>query len=229
MRKGRALPATGLVVLTIVCGLFGLPGSSEQTARGDDAAAPAAHATEPHSDEHHGSAAGHALPGPITTSKMDVDLALWSVVTFVVFLAVLTRFAWKPLTAALDERETKVRQDILAAEASRKQAEQMLSDHAKKLADVQNEVREMLAEARRDADRARTELVSAAQAEADSLRQRALADIERARDQALDELFATMASTVSRAAEQVVGRSLTGDDHDRLVRDAVGQFAVPHA
>jgi hypothetical protein len=32
------------------------------------------------------------------------DLALWSAVTFVIFLILLGRFAWKPLIHALDER-----------------------------------------------------------------------------------------------------------------------------
>src|SRR5579862_887309 len=76
------------------------------------------------------------------------DLALWSAVTFLIFLFMLGRFAWKPLVAALDEREGKIHGDISAAESARIKAEQMLAEHAQKLAKVQEEVREILAEAR---------------------------------------------------------------------------------
>ena len=51
-----------------------------------------------------------------------------------------------------------------------------------------------------------------------------MTDIERARDQALDELFSRMSETVAQATEYVVGRSLTGDDQDRLIEEALSQF-----
>ena len=54
---------------------------------------------------------------------------------------------------------------------------------------------------------------------------RAIAEINRAKDQALDELFSTLAKQVSQATEQVVGRALTGADQERLIQDALQQFA----
>jgi F-type H+-transporting ATPase subunit b len=50
-------------------------------------------------------------------------------------------------------------------------------------------------------------------------------EIERARDQALDDLFAHMGRCVSQATEQVIGRSLTGPDHERLIEEALKGFA----
>jgi F-type H+-transporting ATPase subunit b len=50
-------------------------------------------------------------------------------------------------------------------------------------------------------------------------------DIERARDQAMDELFAHMGRVVSEATEQVIGRALTGADNDRLIDEALSGFA----
>ena len=101
----------------------------------------------------------------------------------------------------------------------------MLAEHAAKLDSVQDDVRAILAEARRDADHAKNEIVAAAQKEAEANRQRAIVDIERARDQALDELFFQMGKSVRLATEQVIGRALTGADNDRLIEEALNTFA----
>jgi F-type H+-transporting ATPase subunit b len=152
------------------------------------------------------------------------DLAFWSLVTFVIFIGLLGRFAWKPLIAALDKRESRIRDDISAAENARIKAEQMLAEHAKSLAKVQDEVRALLAQGRQDAERAKQEIISEAQKEAEASKQRALHEIGRARDAALKDLFDVMASQVAQATEHVLGRSLSGGDQDRLIDEALAQF-----
>ena len=164
-------------------------------------------------------------PGPMTATEQDVDLAIWSLITFCVFVFVLKKYAWGPLIGGLDKREGGVLDNIAAAEAARIKAEKMLAEHAAKLAKVQDEVREILAEARRDAEHAKNDIVAAAQKEAEASRVRAVQDIERARDQALDNLFDHMGRCVSQATEQVIGRALTGADNERLIDEALSNFA----
>lgn len=166
--------------------------------------------------------ATNEAPGPIT---LDVDLAVWSLITFVVFLFVLKKFAWGPLIEGLDKREAGVVDNIAAAEAARIKAEKMLAEHAARLDKVQDEVREIIAEARRDAEHTKNDIMATAQKEAEVTRQRAVHDIERARDQALDELFYKMGQAVSKATEQVIGRVLTGADNERLIEEALNTFA----
>jgi F-type H+-transporting ATPase subunit b len=156
--------------------------------------------------------------------KLKKDLAFWSLVTFVIFIALLGKFAWKPLITALDKRESRMRDDISAAENARIKAEQMLAEHAKTLAKVQDEVRALLAEGRRDAERAKQEIISEAQKEAEASKQRALHEIGRARDTALKDLFDVMSTQVAQATEHVLGRSLSGGDQDRLIDEALAQF-----
>lgn len=156
--------------------------------------------------------------------KFKRDLAFWSAVTFVIFLFVLARFAWKPLIAALDEREGKIRGDISAAESARLKAEQLLAEHSKRMAQVHEEVREALAEARRDAEHLKQEIVALAQKEAQAAKDRAVHEISRARDSALKDLFDVMASEVAHATEHVLGRSVNSADQDRLIDEALAQF-----
>jgi F-type H+-transporting ATPase subunit b len=158
------------------------------------------------------------------STEMSVDLAIWSLITFVIFLAVLKKYAWGPLIEGLDKREQGVLDNIAAAEAARVKAERMLAEHAAKLEKVQDEVREIIAEARRDAEHTKNEIVAAAQKEAEATRVRAVNDIERARDQALDDLFYHMGRCVSAATEQVIGRALTGADNERLIEESLSGF-----
>lgn len=161
----------------------------------------------------------------MTAKKEEVDLALWTLITFIAFLAVLGKMAWKPLIEGLDKREAKVFGALSEAEAARGKAQKLLEEHQNKIDRVQDQVREILAEARRDAEITKSDIIATAQREADASRKRAIIEIERARDQALDELFDHMSKCVDQATQQVVGRSLTGADHDRLIRESLNEFA----
>jgi F-type H+-transporting ATPase subunit b len=181
-------------------------------------------AEEQPAEAHEGGAHKEGVPS-MSAEREEVDLAIWSLITFVVFLFVLKKFAWGPLIAGLDKREAGVLDNIAAAEAARIKAEKMLAEHAAKLEKVQDEVREIIAEARRDAEHTKNEIVATAQKEAEATRVRAVQDIERARDQALDDLFDHMGRCVREATETVIGRALTGADNDRLIEEALSGFA----
>lgn len=171
-------------------------------------------------DATHGEA--HAAPGAPLGFKG--DLAIWSLVTFVVYITVLKKAAWGPLIQGLDTRENRMKQQLADAEAARVKAEAMLAEHAKKLDKVQDEVKEILAEARRDAEHTKQDIVATANKEAEATRKRAVEDIERARDVAMKELFDFVSSNVIGATEHVLGRALSNDDQQRLVQDALNQM-----
>jgi F-type H+-transporting ATPase subunit b len=168
--------------------------------------------------------AGEELHEEGVPIKFKKDLALWSGITFLIFLFLLGRFAWKPLVAALDAREGQIRGDISAAESARLKAEQMLAEHSKRMAQVQDEIREALAQGRRDAESLKQEIVGQAQKEAVAAKDRAVQEISRARDSALKDLFDVMATEVAHATQHVLGRSVNSSDQDRLIDEALAQF-----
>ena len=176
----------------------------------------------PHEPEHGGSGGGHSVELPGFTK----DLALFSLVTFVVYCAVLRIGAWGPLRNGLNERERRIRQDIADAEANRIKSESLIAEREAKLLSVHEEVRELLAEARRDADHTKQDIIATAQSEADAMKKRAIAEIERSRDQALAELFDFVSTNVIGATERVIGRTLNDGDQDRLVKQALAEINV---
>tara|TARA_B100000029_G_scaffold292257_1_gene285800 strand:- start:119 stop:709 length:591 start_codon:yes stop_codon:yes gene_type:complete len=168
----------------------------------------------------HAAGDAHAEGVPL---NFKTDLAIWSLVVFVLFVFVLKKFAWAPLAAGLDAREQRIRGDLEGAERAREEAAKMLAEHEEKLAGVQEEVKEILAEARRDAEHTKNEIMASAQAEAEATRDRALGDIERARDQALKDLFDQVATQVASATEHVLGRALDASDQQRLIEEAMAE------
>jgi len=179
-------------------------------------------ATEAH--DSHGEHIGHA--GNVNTDPAEIrrDLAIYTLVVFLILLGILWKFAWGPIAASLDARESHIHSEIAQAEKANVEAKRLLAEHAKKLAEVQVEVRAILDEARRDAQHTQQEIVKQAQAEAQAISQRAQRDIEQARDQALKELFTQAADVATDMASRIVQRSLNPADHRDLVQQVLKEL-----
>lgn len=175
-----------------------------------------AHGAEHGHDDEHGE-----KPNPIEVSA---DLSLWTLITFLIMLVILRLTAWKPLMSALEARETGIMNNVQGANKARIEAEQAFADYQSKMQKAEDEVRQLLADARKAAENARAEMLAATQKEVSTLKDRALEEIDQVRVQALEELFSHMAATVTKATEQVIRRSLTPADQERLVSEAVEQF-----
>lgn len=186
---------------------------------GDGHQAGAPHGDAPHGDDHHAAA---GAPNPM---DWKTDLALWSLITFGLFVVILKIFAWGPLSSALNSREHKIKGDIAHAEEARVKAEKMLVEYQAKLAAAQEEVLKTLAEARRDAEHTRQEIMSQTEKDVAATKERAIQEIERTKDAALEELFGHLAGTVANATERVLGRALTDADQERLIGDALAEFS----
>ena len=191
------------------------------------ASSPVLHAADPAADDqsadvHHDDHGGeNGVP-----MEPENDLVLWTIVTFVLFLVVLKKVAWGPLIEGLDSRESKYRKLLEDAKADRDKAVKMLADYELKLKAAQSQVDEIIAEARRDAERTKTDILASAQQDAEATRKRALDDIDRARDQAVAELFDHVRSSVVSATEKVLSRTLDDADHQRLIDDALAEMSA---
>jgi F-type H+-transporting ATPase subunit b len=158
-------------------------------------------------------------------SEWKGDLAIFSLIVFGVLFFALYAKAWPKISSALEEREAGIRRAIADAEKARIDSAEMLRQHQAKLDSVQEEVKAILAEARRDAEQTKNDIVASANTEATNIKNRAVADINLAKDQALHELFDKMADQVAAATTHVVGRTVTGDDQNRFIREAMNQVS----
>jgi F-type H+-transporting ATPase subunit b len=206
-----------VVGLAMVCGVIAL------------AAAPLAVAAEgalEHAEQQLEKAA-HTDPDPPGASdplSVDPDLAIWTVVVFVILLFVLRQFAFGPILEAIRRREGHIADQIAEAEKRHEQARQLLAEYEQKLAGAAKEVRELLDEARRDAEHTKQDILAEAKAGADAERSRALRDIEAAADAAVKSLAERSTELAVELAGKIVQAKLTKDDHARLIEEAMAKF-----
>jgi F-type H+-transporting ATPase subunit b len=139
---------------------------------------------------------------------------------------VLSFFAWPQIAAALDERERKITDSIAAAQAKLEDAKKVLAQHEAKLAATAGEVRALLEEARRDAEHTRRSIAAKGEQDAKAAIERALREIDRAKDGAVHELAITSANVAIDLARKVVREKLTQDEQNKLVRDALGKLSA---
>lgn len=177
----------------------------------------------------HSSPPGHPHGTPnLNPLEWQSDIALWTGVVFVVLFLVLRRFAWKPIANVLDQRERGIAAEISQAEQANRDAKQLLAEYQRQLDSAAEEVRQMLQQARRDADRAGQEIVEAARREAKAEQDKALADIDQARDDALGDLARRGATLAVELAGKIVKTELRHSDHLDLVEQAVHDFVQPN-
>jgi F-type H+-transporting ATPase subunit b len=181
------------------------------------------------SAEHEEATAAHtdadgaaAMPHPLTT---DPDLAMWTALVFVILLLVLRWFAWGPITEALAARESNITGEIAAASAKHEDAKRLLAAHEAKLATAADEIRELLEEARRDAEHTKQEILAEAKSAAHAERQRAVREVELARDAALKQLAETSANAAIKLASSAVRQNLTAEQQSRIVRESLNMIS----
>lgn len=217
--------AKSLLRLVLIGGLVLFGGSARLMAEEAPAKADAAEASTAETGDHpenHGGDHGHPSGVPL---GWKADLALFSLITFVLFVAVLGKFAWGPMIQGLDKRELGIQKAIDDAEEGRRKAQAMLAEYEQKLKAAEQTVQAMVAEARRDAERTSQDLIANAQREVSLIRDRAKDDIRQATDTALAEVFTQINSQVVLATEHVLGRALDEADQDRLVGQALAEIS----
>ena len=162
-----------------------------------------------------------AAQGGISLLEVNPGLAIWTTVVFLLILFILQKFAWKPITSALDERANKVHEDLDRADRIRKDAEAKLEEYMEKLNGLKEEGQEIVAEARKDAEGLRNEILDSARKEAEQIRERSRKEIDLAMDAALDQLHKEVTTLSVQIASQVLGKVLSEKEHKDLIEQSV--------
>lgn len=164
--------------------------------------------------------AGHgaADTNPLT---LDPDLAVFTAIVFLMLLAVLWKFAWGPIAEALDRREQGIAGQIDEAHRSNEEAKRLLAEHQARLDGATAEVKELLEQARRDAESQKQQIVVQAQQAAEAEKDRALREIGAAKNQALQQLAEKSVDTAVELAGRIVHRQLKPEDHVDLIKETL--------
>jgi F-type H+-transporting ATPase subunit b len=140
--------------------------------------------------------------------------SLWTLIAFGLLLAILTKVAWKPLVNQLQARQDYIKQQIDAADVSRKNAEALLDQYKQQGIEIVNKLTSQ-------AQLLEKEMVGKASNEIAQMKRRAQSDIEYARISASQQMWQEAEDMLLALSGEIVGRAVTHEDNLRLLYESI--------
>ncbi|MDZ7261329.1 MAG: F0F1 ATP synthase subunit B [candidate division KSB1 bacterium] len=154
----------------------------------------------------------------------DTGLIFWTVLTFLLLLFVLKKFAWKPLLRMLDEREQRIKDSLEKAEQAQREAESTLGAYQKMLNQARREAQEIIEKSQKAAEANRQEILQQAQRESELLLERAKREIALGKEKALDEIKQFAVDLSLTIASKIIGQSLTKEAHLHIIEQSLAEL-----
>jgi F-type H+-transporting ATPase subunit b len=151
-------------------------------------------------------------------------LILWTIITFVLVLAVLRIAAWKPLLGALAAREEAIRNSLREAEDARADAHRLLEENRRQLALAEEQAQRIVREGRGMGDRLKTEILEKADASSRHMIEQAKEEIRREKDAALLKLREEVSDLALLAAGKILDANLDTPKQRQLADSALKEI-----
>jgi len=177
----------------------------------------------------HGAAGNGANAAGEALFQINFFQVIIAATNFVVFLAIIWTFAFKPVSRMLSERKERIEEGLRDAEQARKDREAAESERLAALQEARREANDVLTRAQKVADESRQRDIAATREDVERIRARATADIEAEKLRAIGELRAEVADLALQAASRVVGETMNDERQRRLVEEFLEESAAAPA
>jgi F-type H+-transporting ATPase subunit b len=159
--------------------------------------------------------------GEHVASPFDINggVIIWTVVIFVILLALLYRLGYPALLKMVEERERRIQKQLEDAERANAEAQRLLEEHKKQIAAARNEAQEILAKAKTVSQKERETLLAKAREEYDALLSRARKDIDAEKEKAIQALRREAVELSIAAASRVIEANLDNEANRKLVSE----------
>lgn len=157
--------------------------------------------------------------------SFNTGFALWVLISLIVFLFLMMKYALPPISKALNERESRIRESLEAAEKALANAERISKDNKKVLREAEAKAQQIHREAIQEAEMIRTERISKAKEEAEQLVRNARLSIEKEKKQALVELRKEVAKLAVQSASIILKSELDEKKNAALIEDFLGEIS----
>jgi F-type H+-transporting ATPase subunit b len=171
----------------------------------------------------HSGGGGEEESGGSFLVSPELGLMVWTLLLFGATLLILSKLVFPRISEALDRRSRAIEESIDSAERTKREADELLEEYRARLREAREQAEDIVVRARKAAD----SLGDQAKADAAKQREELLAatrrDIEAETRRALDEIRKEVADLTVIATEKVTRKSLTPDDHRRLIEEALSE------
>ncbi|MDA8234927.1 MAG: F0F1 ATP synthase subunit B [Clostridia bacterium] len=155
--------------------------------------------------------------------KFDLATFAWQIVNFLVLLAILNKLLYKPMLNMLAERKRTIKDSLEKAEAARAEADKLQSQYQAQLLQAKREAQEIIEKATKMGEDMKEDIVKNAKNEADKAIKKAQDEISREKNQAVAALREEVATLAVLAAGKVVGKAITVQDHEQMVKEFIAE------
>ena len=159
--------------------------------------------------------------------QLDPGLFIWTILTFLVLLTLLAKFAWGPLLKALETRQAAIRKSLDDAEQARAELERLHLESAQMIRTARAEAESIISHSRTDADRLREEIKQKARTEGAALVRNAEHQIQLETARAVQQIRREAVDLSVLIASKIIGRNLSKKDNERLFEEALQQIETP--
>lgn len=153
----------------------------------------------------------------------DPGLFIWTILTFLVLLTLLAKFAWGPLLRALESRQEQIRKSLDDAQLARQELERLNQESAQIVRQARLEAESIVTRSRADAERLREEMKTRARTEAEGIARNAERQIQLETQRALQQIRHEAIDLSVQIASKLLQRNLTKEDNERLIAEALAQ------
>ena len=159
----------------------------------------------------------------------DPGLYIWTILTFVVLVVLLTKFAWRPLLDALDRRQESIRKSLDDARQARQELERLRTESTRILVEARTEADAIISRTRADAARAGEEMKVKARADAENIIRNAERQIELEASRAVETIRREAVDLSVAIASKLIQRNITKEDNERLIGETLHEIESKRA
>jgi F-type H+-transporting ATPase subunit b len=170
-----------------------------------------------------------AAPGGGSLMSLQLNLMFWTLLIFVILYFILSKFAFKPITAAVEAREKALEDAIEGAKRDRDAAARLLQEHQAAIDGARAEAQKLIAEGRAIAEKMRSDMLEQTRREQQDLLDRARREIESEKERAVAELRREAVDLALAGASKVIEQNLESDRNRKLVESylaSIGSLKV---
>lgn len=146
-----------------------------------------------------------------------VGLIFWMLLTFSLLLFILSKYAWKPMVGALDQREGAIADSLTRAEAALAEAKKLQADNESARRDSEAQAQAILREARDEAGKLAERERNGLRDELARMKEQFQTELAREKNQLRSELRAEVAALAVQGAEKILRQEIDGNTQQRLV------------
>ncbi len=147
-------------------------------------------------------------------------------VAFIIVLAVIARYVLPPVNRVIKERQTRIEAEMAAADQARQDAAHVEEERRAALEDARRRAREIVEQANRSADQALATATAQGQEEHARILSGAAAEVNQARQRAVDEATAQVGELIMEVVERIIGREVSPEVHRDLIDEAIAAMQV---